>query len=247
MFHAFDVLQERRRATCRRCGRSRMPRRTRRATSYSSVCCARGCISRSFTTIEGHTLGIATLENLLEELVGDIRDEHDEPDRGRCRRWIVRGVAPVGSRGACSTTSRPGESLRWRARSASSRITAPGSTSCSRRLHPRIGRGRRLGITGPPGAGKSTLTAALRRRLPKAGPHRRRRRGRSDVAVHGRRAAGRSHPHGIGRARSRRIHPLDGDARFARRTRGGDGRSGRRPRCLRHRSHHHRDRRRRAE
>jgi len=27
----------------------------------------------------GQTLGIATLENLLEELVGDIRDEHDEP------------------------------------------------------------------------------------------------------------------------------------------------------------------------
>ena len=27
----------------------------------------------------GLTLGIATLENLLEELVGDIRDEHDEP------------------------------------------------------------------------------------------------------------------------------------------------------------------------
>lgn len=27
----------------------------------------------------GHTLGIATLENLLEELVGDIRDEHDDP------------------------------------------------------------------------------------------------------------------------------------------------------------------------
>ena len=28
-------------------------------------------------------------------------------------------------------------------------------------LHPRIGRGRRIGVTGPPGAGKSTLTAAL--------------------------------------------------------------------------------------
>ena len=28
-------------------------------------------------------------------------------------------------------------------------------------LHPRVGRARRLGITGPPGAGKSTLTAAL--------------------------------------------------------------------------------------
>ena len=27
----------------------------------------------------GQTVGIATLENLLEELVGDIRDEHDEP------------------------------------------------------------------------------------------------------------------------------------------------------------------------
>jgi LAO/AO transport system kinase len=28
-------------------------------------------------------------------------------------------------------------------------------------LHPRLGRARRIGITGPPGAGKSTLTTAL--------------------------------------------------------------------------------------
>jgi putative hemolysin len=29
--------------------------------------------------VEGRTLGLLTLEDLLEELVGDIRDEHDEP------------------------------------------------------------------------------------------------------------------------------------------------------------------------
>ena len=36
-------------------------------------------------------------------------------------------------------------------------------------LHPRIGRARRIGITGPPGAGKSTLTALVAQRLRAAG------------------------------------------------------------------------------
>jgi putative hemolysin len=32
---------------------------------------------------DGRLLGVVTLEDLLEELVGDIRDEHDEPDQAR--------------------------------------------------------------------------------------------------------------------------------------------------------------------
>jgi LAO/AO transport system kinase len=45
----------------------------------------------------------------------------------------------------------------------------PGFEQLLAAWHPRLGRARRIGLTGPPGAGKSTLTAALTRAYRKAG------------------------------------------------------------------------------
>ena len=78
MYHAFDILKER---------RDRLP--PLRPVAYASA--DTPCNELLFRMLRarlhlavvhdehGHTLGIATLENLLEELVGDIRDEHDDP------------------------------------------------------------------------------------------------------------------------------------------------------------------------
>lgn len=78
MFHAFDVLKER---------AERVPPLRPVAYAPADTPCSellfRMLRARLHLAVvhddHGRTLGIATLENLLEELVGDIRDEHDEP------------------------------------------------------------------------------------------------------------------------------------------------------------------------
>ena len=140
----------------------------------------------------GTHVGLVTLEDLLEELVGDIRDEHDEPAAA-----APRGRSGVDPRADARLLAdfRPAGRRRSPARSASSRTIAPDSTRSSRRCtHARPRATHRH--HGPPGAGKSTMTARARRALSRAGAHRRHHRGRSDVAVHRRRAARRPHPHG---------------------------------------------------
>ena len=78
MYHAFDILKER--------SGTEPPLRPVATTPATSACndlLFRMLRARVHIAIvqddQGRTLGIATLENLLEELVGDIRDEHDEP------------------------------------------------------------------------------------------------------------------------------------------------------------------------
>jgi putative hemolysin len=78
MYHAFDVLKER---------DEQLP--PLRPVAYASA--DTHCSDLLFRMLKarlhlavihdehGHTLGLVTLENLLEELVGDIRDEHDDP------------------------------------------------------------------------------------------------------------------------------------------------------------------------
>jgi putative hemolysin len=77
MYHAFDVLKEQ---------DGQIPLRTVAHTPVTTRCndlLFRMLRQRIHLAVvedaQGKMLGIATLENLLEELVGDIRDEHDDP------------------------------------------------------------------------------------------------------------------------------------------------------------------------
>ena len=89
----------------------------------------------------------------------------------------------------------------------------PAALETLRELAPFAGHARIVGITGPPGAGKSTLVdalaAAMRRAGQDGGDH-----GRgSHQPRHRRRHPGRPHPHAAAPRRPRHLHPLHGHAR----------------------------------
>jgi putative hemolysin len=84
MYHAFDVLKER--------GEDLPPIRPVAYTAADAPCSEllfRMLRARLHLAVvqddRAHTVGLVTLENLLEELVGDIRDEHDDPVAAQVR------------------------------------------------------------------------------------------------------------------------------------------------------------------
>jgi putative hemolysin len=82
MVHAFDVIKARGEATA-----GLRPVTFSTATAPCNEMLFRMLRERVHLAIvrdeHGHTIGLVTLEDLLEELVGDIRDEHDEPETPR--------------------------------------------------------------------------------------------------------------------------------------------------------------------
>jgi putative hemolysin len=78
MMHAFDVLKQR----GERRPEIRPVATTREAAACSELLFRMLRSSRHLAIVQdedGRTVGLVSLEDLLEELVGDIRDEHDDP------------------------------------------------------------------------------------------------------------------------------------------------------------------------
>ena len=114
-------------------------------------------------------------------------------------------------------------------------------------LYPRPATRTSVGITGPPGVGKSSLISSARPPRARGGADRGRRLRRPVEPVLEGRAARRPHPPHRPLPRPRRVHPVDGHARTSRRSRRGDVAGAARARRRRQGSRLPRDRRRGAE
>ena len=111
-----------------------------------------------------------------------------------------------------------GDRARDRARDLARRRRGAGRPRrWSAAIFPQTGRAYLVGVTGPPGAGKSTLVDRLIARDSRRRDDGRRDRRRSDEPVHRRRHPRRSRAHAGARGRCRRVHPQHGDARPPRR------------------------------
>ncbi len=88
-----------------------------------------------------------------------VRNGH--PRAVEWRRWpAVPGPTQSSSRASAQAITR-----RWHGRSRSSRIATPARSPSCRELYPETGSAFAVGITGPPGVGKSSLIGALVRHV----------------------------------------------------------------------------------